>query len=85
MRIKEKLLNVQVTESTEILHKFLTQSANNKRIPLLLSSKKLYTDLASVIHALNVILALIFSSVLEQRGSHCSFGHEKSKNRKRSG
>lgn len=78
MRIKEKLLNVQVTENTEILHKFITQSAINKRIPLLLSSKKLYTDLGSVIQALNVISALIFSSILEQRRSHRNFRYEKS-------
>lgn len=54
MRIKEKLLNVQVTESLDILQKFIAQSANNKRIPLLLSSKKLYTDLVALTTALNV-------------------------------
>lgn len=59
MRIKEKLLNVQVTESTEILHKFIAQSANNKRIPLLLSSKKLYTDLGAVTGLLNVNLSFL--------------------------
>lgn len=47
-RVKEKLFCQEIIENTDILLKQLSHSAVNKRIPLVLSSKQLYTNLATL-------------------------------------
>lgn len=66
-RIKEKLFKLEVTESKASLLSLIKISANNQRVPLVLSSKAFYISLKEVLEALKAADADLDISIFDIR------------------